>query len=89
MRRRERSALPGTRRALDREPLLVLDRPFVRIGHAHAIGRHVVHEEIREVLGRDDDERVGTRRFEARAQLAELRVERVAHRWVRARARGP
>ena len=85
MTRRDSVGVAGHAAALDRKPRLVLDRPFVVIGHAHAIRGHVVHEEIREVLGGDDDQRVGLRRFEARAQLVELRVERVAHARVGAR----
>ena len=79
----------GHATALDREPRLVLDRPFVVVGHAHAVRGHVVHEEIGEVLGGDDDQRVGLRGFEARAQLVELRVERIAHFRVGARPARP
>ena len=69
----------GHTAALDRKPRFVLDRPLVGVGHAHAVSGHVVHEEIGKVLGGDDDQGVGLRRFEAHAQLVELRVERVAH----------
>jgi hypothetical protein len=76
--------VPGHRAARDREPLLVLDRPFVRVGHADAVRGHVVHEKVREVLGRDHDQRVGLRLLEPRTELVELGVERVAHLRLRA-----
>jgi hypothetical protein len=67
---------------LDAEPLRVFDRALVAVGHADRIGRHVVHEEVREVLGRDDDHRVGLRRAHGFAEAMELRVELVLHRRV-------
>ena len=79
MRRRDKRCVAGHAAPLDREPRFVLDRALVRIGHADAVRGHVVHEEIREVLGGDDDQRIGLRGFEALLQLAELRVERVAN----------
>ncbi len=36
--------------------------PVITVGHAHGEGRHVVHEEIGEMLGGDDDQRIGSRR---------------------------
>ena len=45
--------------ARDAQERFFLDRPLVELRHAHAIGRHVIHEEVGEVLGRDDDQGVG------------------------------
>ena len=42
----------------DGEPLRVLDGALVALRHAHAVGRHVVHEEVGEVLGGDDHQRI-------------------------------
>jgi hypothetical protein len=68
--------------ALDLEERLVLDRPFIRIGHADREGRHVVHEKVREVLGRHHDQRIRLRRADivthpmqgAMQRLSALRV---------------
>ncbi|MNT47895.1 hypothetical protein D3C72_1846450 [compost metagenome] len=67
---------------LDAQPLRVFDRALVAVGHADRIGRHVVHEEVREVLGRDDDHRVGLGGAHRLAEAMELRVELVLHRRV-------
>jgi len=65
----------GTR---DAEPRRVLDRTTVAIGHADGEARHVVHEEIGEVLGRYHDERVRARGEELLAQAAIGGIEGLA-----------
>jgi hypothetical protein len=64
--------------ARDREPLFVLDRPVVVLRHAHRERGHVVHEEIGEVLGGDDHQRIGALGLDGFAHAREVRVERVA-----------
>ena len=60
------------------EPLRILDRAFIVVGHAHGVGGHVVHEEVREMLRRDDDQSVRPGPLKAIPQPAESRVERLA-----------
>ena len=72
----------GHRHLVDAEPTRILDRPAVRIRHADCERRHVVHEEVREVLGGDHDERVGFRCFERQTHPVERGVEAVAQRRV-------
>ena len=67
--------IAGNRGARDAQPLGILDRSLVLIGHADREGGHVVHEEIREMLGRDDHQRVGPRGLETLAHAAVGAVE--------------
>jgi hypothetical protein len=71
----------------DAEPAGILDRPLVVVGHADRVGRHVVHEEVREVLGGDDDQRVGFAAASESPHGAEGGMEGVAQagsaRWAR------
>ena len=67
----------GHRGALDAEECLVLDRAFVAVGHADGEGRHVVHEEVGEVLGRDHHQRVGPGRADVVAHPAERTLQRL------------
>jgi hypothetical protein len=64
--------------ALDAQEGLVLDRAFVGIGHAHGEGRHVVHEEVGEVLGRHHDQRIGPRRADVVAHAVQCTLQRLA-----------
>ena len=64
---------------VDAEPARILDRAVVEIGHADGEARHVVHEEVGEVFGRDDDDRLGPACFEIGPHVVERRVEGVAH----------
>ena len=73
----------GHGRALDPQERLVLDRPLVAIGHADGEGRHVVHEEIGEVLGRDHDQRIGLRRADVVAHAPERGFQRLARLGIR------
>ena len=63
----------------------VIPGPTVNLlSQRHAVRRHVVHEEIRKMLGRHDDQSIRLRGLEALAQLTELGVKRVTHVRVRA-----
>jgi hypothetical protein len=65
--------------ARDRQPFFVLDRPVVVLRHAHRECGHVVHEEIGEMLGGDDHQRIGPLGLDCFAHAREVSVERVAH----------
>ena len=64
---------------VDAEPTWIFDRAVVAVGHAECERRHVVHEEVGEVLGGDHDDGVGFRRFEVDAHLIERDVEAIAN----------
>jgi hypothetical protein len=68
--------------SLDAEPARVLDRSVVLVGHADRIRRHVVHEEVREVLGGDDDQGVRLGFAHRLAEASQLRVQCVLERRV-------
>jgi hypothetical protein len=69
----------GHLRALDADPVRILDRAFVFVGHADRERRHVVHEEVAEVLGADDDQRVRPGGAELFAEAVERGVDGVLH----------
>ena len=75
-----RRQVPVTRHpaSLDAEPRRIFDRPLVGIRHADRERRHVVHEEVGEVLRRHDDQNVGTTRLQAGTHVVERGVEAVA-----------
>ena len=50
-------------------------RAFVRLSHANADRRDVIEKEIRPMVGRDDDERVGPRGSDALPELGESALE--------------
>lgn len=60
------------------QPLSVLDRAIIAFRHPQRIGRHVVHEEVREMLGGDDDQRIGPRGMQGVAHITERLIERLA-----------
>jgi hypothetical protein len=64
--------------ALDAQPFLVFDRTFIVVRHADRVGRHVVHEEVGEVLGGDDHEGVRTAVTDGVAHPAQLAMEAFA-----------
>src|SRR5581483_5753580 len=66
--------------ALDSEPRLILDGPFVVLGHTDTDRRHVVHEEVGEVLRPDHHQRIGTRGFEGLPHPVVGRVESISDR---------
>ena len=72
-------AIAGGSELLDTEPARIFDRSVVEVGHADREARHVVHEEVGEVLGRDHDDRLGFTRLEVDPHLVERRVERIAN----------
>ncbi len=75
-------AVAGHPDLVDLDPVGVLDRTVVEVGHADRERRHVVHEEVGEVLGGDDDDRVGPGRLERLAHLVEGDVQALAQRRV-------
>ncbi len=79
----------GHFRLLNLEPFRIFDRAFVGIPDADAERRHVVHEEIGEVLGRDDDQRFRAAVLDVLALLVELCIERVTHLRVLAKIGAP
>jgi hypothetical protein len=66
--------------ARNAQPLRIFDRPFVILGHPHREGRHVVHEKIGKVLGRDHDQDIGFRGEEPAAHIAVGTVKLFDHR---------
>ena len=74
--------IAGNAGLADAQPFLVLDRALVAVRHTQAIGRHVVHEEIGEVLGRNHDQRVRPGRFHTSAHRVHPGVEPLALRLV-------
>ena len=59
----------------DTQPLLFFHRPLVAFGHSHAIGRHVVHEEIGEMLGGHHHQRIRARVFQLSAHDVHVRIK--------------
>ena len=63
---------------LDPEPTRIFDRAVVEVGHPDGEARHVVHEEVREVLGGNDDHRLRAARLEVGPHAVVRGVEGIA-----------
>jgi len=75
--------------ARDAQPLRILDGTLVALRHAHGKCRHVVHEEVGEMLGGDDHQGIGSRGREFVAQAAITAEENRRRCRDRPAARGP
>ncbi|MPM75162.1 hypothetical protein SDC9_122153 [bioreactor metagenome] len=64
---------------LDAQPGGVFNWAFVCVRHADRKGRHVVHEEVGEVLGGHDDDRVRPRIGQLLSQIAQRAMHGVFH----------
>src|SRR5512146_2729030 len=65
---------------LDSEPGLILYRSLVVLAHADADRRHVVHEEVGEVLRADHHQRIGPCGLQCLPHSLACRIERIPHR---------
>ena len=62
-------SVAGCSKLLDPEPAGVFDRAVVEVSHTDGEARHVVHEEVGEVLCGDDDHCFRAARFEVRPHV--------------------
>ena len=66
----------------DAQPVRILNGTLVVVGHAHAVGGHVVHEEVGEVLGRHHHQRIRPRGADLGTHAVHGGVEGFAQLWV-------
>src|SRR6185437_10719568 len=70
----------GYASSFDADPGLVLYRSLIAVAHADTDRRHVVHEEVGEVLRADHHQRIGPRGFDCLPHALECRIEGVPNR---------